>query len=461
MNRFHNKMKQGGYTRSKTALGSTRLRPTLALAAAVVIGGWLGGCADQGPQPWALTTITQDYTFPARDAAGKIVKGGVVVSAEVLNRGREAYVHYCYACHGMDGDGKGPSSYGLRPPPRNFKKGNFKFGAVSAGQLPSDADLMRIVKGGLHGTAMLAWDIPDGQLGEIIQFIKTFPGPDGKDNRWQKKYTRGKKAGQLKAKIGELIATTPDPWAGKDAAAVQKGEELYHLKAQCWTCHATYMTKQGFSDLALKIDGKAKTSFRPNMYESKLVEAKDLYGVDVLPPDFTIDKLRSVRKGSEMVDLHRVISAGVGKMPAWTGSLPEKEIWALVHYVRSLQLMAQPENRAKRNALYDKLAKQPKFTPPPPPPPPAPADAEGDEAGDKKAGDKKAGDKKAGDTKADQGGDKKAEAVPAAPAPAAPAPAAPAAPAAPKAPAAAADAKPAAPAKPAATPAAPKAPAAP
>ncbi len=187
------------------------------------------------------------------------------------------------------------------------------------------------------------------------------------------------------------------------------------------------------------------------MYESKLVEAKDLYGVDVLPPDFTIDKLRSIRRGNELTDLHRLISAGVGKMPAWTGALSESELWALAYYVRSLQLLGEPENRAKRAALWDKLEIQPKFVPPPPPP--APATDEADEDGDE--GDE-AAKKKADD------GEKKTATAAAKPAPAKPAtpakPAAPAAPAAPKT--AAAPAEPA-PAKPAAKPAAPAAPAAP
>ena len=38
--------------------------------------------------------------------------------------------------------------------------GIYKFGSVAAGQLPTDDDFVRIIRGGLHGTAMLAWDVP-------------------------------------------------------------------------------------------------------------------------------------------------------------------------------------------------------------------------------------------------------------------------------------------------------------
>src|SRR5262249_13908065 len=71
--------------------------------------------------------------------------GGRMVSAETLNHGREGFMLYCYACHGEKGDGHGPAAPGLRPPPRDFKLGIFKFAAVAPGQLPNDDDLVRIV----------------------------------------------------------------------------------------------------------------------------------------------------------------------------------------------------------------------------------------------------------------------------------------------------------------------------
>src|SRR5437867_1761932 len=100
--------------------------------------------------------------------------GGKVISADTLNEGQRRFMLYCRPCHGEKGDGKGPSSPGLRPPPRDFTLGTFKFGAVPGGTLPHDEDIVRIVRNGLHGTAMLAWDVPEQDLQNIIQYIKTF-----------------------------------------------------------------------------------------------------------------------------------------------------------------------------------------------------------------------------------------------------------------------------------------------
>src|SRR6266498_2272162 len=100
------------------------------------------------------------YRAPHFDAPQKL--GGQVVPAGVLTSGARAYALYCRSCHGDKGDGKGTAARGLRPPPR-------------------DEDLERIVRTGLHGTAMLAWDgIPQPTVREIIQYVKTF-SPRWKD----------------------------------------------------------------------------------------------------------------------------------------------------------------------------------------------------------------------------------------------------------------------------------------
>src|SRR2546423_14886384 len=98
---------------------------------------------------------------------------GHVVVEGALSAGRDSYLQNCRACHGDKTDGKGSAAPGLRPPPRDFTKGSFKFGGVLDQKLPRDEDLVRIVRGGLHGTAMVGWDVPDRKLDEIIQYIKT------------------------------------------------------------------------------------------------------------------------------------------------------------------------------------------------------------------------------------------------------------------------------------------------
>lgn len=245
--------------------------------------------------------------------------GGKDVSAEVLTEGRRAYTHYCRACHGDQGDGKGPAARGLRPPPRDFTVGTFKFAAVPGGTLPHDEDLERIVRDGLHGTAMLAWDgIPDEKVRQIIQYVKTF------SPRWKEE------------EPGEQVVPTPDPWAGREADAVARGRKVYHGLAQCLACHPAYASKAEIAAFAKELTGNEAPEFREDLYGAMLTDSE--FGVKLLPPDFARSELRSVRPQHRKEDLYRVIAAGVGgtAMPTWKGSLPEEEIWALVHFVGSI-----------------------------------------------------------------------------------------------------------------------------
>jgi len=278
--------------------------------------------------------------------------GGKLVPAPVLTAGEKAYIQYCRSCHGDKGDGKGPAARGLRPPPRDFTLGVFKFASVPAGTLPLDEDLRRIVREGLHGTAMLDWDgIPEPKLQEIIQYIKTF------SPRWQEE------------EPGEPIPRSPDPWSGRVAEAAQRGKRLYHGLARCDGCHPAYAPKQFIYEATKELAGSPVTDFRKDMYLPELKESD--FGVNILPPDFTFHELRSIRPEHRLEDLHRVISAGVGgtAMPTWSGSLPEKDIWAMVHFVDSLvALKGREQGRRWRD---ENIAADAGWKPPPGEPAPA------------------------------------------------------------------------------------------
>jgi mono/diheme cytochrome c family protein len=247
---------------------------------------------------------------------GPVTLGGRLVPAAALERGRNVYTQYCRPCHGDSGDGKGTAAAGLVPPPRDLRLGVYKFAAVSAGQLPRDADFARTIRQGLQGTAMQAWQVPDAQLDDLIQYVKSFAP------RWRSETP------------GDEIAVTADPWIGRDAEAQARGTRVYHGLAQCAVaCHPAYATRAEIAAFTKELTGMELQEIRADVTQPV---AKDSdYGFKILPPDFTFNPLRG---GDTLADIYRAIASGIGgtAMPTWKNVLPESDLWALAHYVRSL-----------------------------------------------------------------------------------------------------------------------------
>src|SRR6185503_7396614 len=100
---------------------------------------------------------------------------------------------------------------------------------------------------------------------------------------------------------------------------------------------------------------KELTKIEPSVARADLYApvAKDSdFGVKILPPDFLFNDLRG---GDGPQDIYRAIAAGIGgtAMPTWKNVLPEPDLWAMTHYVRSLVAMrGGPEAAALRKALH-------------------------------------------------------------------------------------------------------------
>lgn len=313
--------------------------------------GWLValgvGCSAGGPAPKLEPLKLGD---------------GRTVAAETLERGRDVYAYYCLSCHGARGDGQGPAAVGMRPPPRNFKQGLFKFGGVAAGELPTDEALKRTVRRGLHGTPMLPWGVPEADVEAVVQYVKTF------SPRWQQEAP------------GQPLEASKDPWKGREAEALERGKLAYHVagkgNAGCSGCHISYLPKPELEGLVEQVTGRKVDLSKVDPYTQQARDSDYTVAVDdkgepaqmarVLPPDFLMHRLRTVWpvgtevEGAEYTperqreDLYRVIAAGVGgaAMPTWKGAIPEENLWALAYYVQTL---VNQRDTAEGRALKEHL----------------------------------------------------------------------------------------------------------
>jgi mono/diheme cytochrome c family protein len=76
-------------------------------------------------------------------------------------------------CHGISGDGRGPTAAILNPYPRDYRPGVFKFKSTYLSKEPTNADLERIVHDGIPATAMPSFALlPQDERSALVEYVK-------------------------------------------------------------------------------------------------------------------------------------------------------------------------------------------------------------------------------------------------------------------------------------------------
>lgn len=99
------------------------------------------------------------------------------ISSELMvQKGKEIYGQYCSLCHGTTGRGDGIAGRGLKPAPRNFIKGAWKFGGQSK-------DIYQIISKGSPETSMAAFShVPKLERWALVHFVRSLSKKRTKDN---------------------------------------------------------------------------------------------------------------------------------------------------------------------------------------------------------------------------------------------------------------------------------------
>jgi cytochrome c oxidase cbb3-type subunit I/II len=243
---------------------------------------------------------TTPRTLLAALALALLAAGGALPAAAApadpaaAARGARAYGRYCVSCHGVEGDGRGPSAESVDPRPRNFTGGTYKFRSTPAGELPADDDILRTIERGLHGTSMPHWKaLTPRERRDLVQYLKVLSPRFAADPQ------------------GQPIAVPPRPSFTPELVA--QGKEVWN-KVQCAGCHGE--------------TGKGDGASAPTL--------RDEWGFAVAPKDFTSGPLKV---GDAPEDLYRAFMTGLtgSPMPSFAESISPDEAWALVAYVRSLR----------------------------------------------------------------------------------------------------------------------------
>lgn len=306
------------------------------------------------------------------------------VSSDERGRARGLYREHCAHCHGVTGDGAGPTASFLNPYPRDYRMGVFKFKSTPKGSKPTHEDLKLILINGIPGTAMPSFKVlPDNEIealisyvrylsirGEVERFLVTFaatelePGDEKKQvpeerlfDLTAKAETRSGQATVIRETAAEVVqkwvnaesqATpieAPDP--DRDmAASIKHGRELFYgANANCVSCHGNSALGDGqrsdYDDWTKELE--------PTNPEA-LEEFLGLGGFVLPPRNIHPRNLRQgvYRGGRRPIDIFRRVHNGIDgtpmpgaliiadDAPAGTKGLTRSDLWSLVDYVQNL-----------------------------------------------------------------------------------------------------------------------------
>lgn len=236
--------------------------------------------------------------------------------------GKDVYDKYCTSCHGQYGLGDGPAAAFLAPTPRDLTKGVYKFRSTASGSLPTDDDLLKIVREGVHGTSMIGWAgvITDDQIQAVVAHIKTL-------------------SPRFATEQPAPVTATAEVAANPESVAA--GKTAYE-NLQCAACHGEEGRDAG------AIAGVLQDDWGKPLKPARLTEPW------------------SFRGGSSARDIYLRLKTGIDgtPMPAFADVATDKELWDLANYVRSLGRKPTWEMTADElKAQYDAEAREATETP--------------------------------------------------------------------------------------------------
>lgn len=302
--------------------------------------------------PELFARFTEVAAVAGLDAATKRARAAAlfVDFYPSLAESAELYRIECLHCHGVSGGGDGPTANFIEPRPRDFRLGVFKWTSVSDAARPTRADLLRVLELGVYGTSMPSYQrLSEAERQGLADYAR-FLAVRGEVERQvvlgfedEEEITDATFDDALElvwgkwAKAKERVVAWDGPIPAVTPEALALGDRIYHdtKKGNCAACHGD--EGRGDGPVAFKVDDRGR----------KVPAYQDAWGFDILPRNLRRDPFRG---GRRPIDLYRRIHAGIngGPMPAMSGNLSQDEIWALVHYTRTLAEKALEDELAYR-----------------------------------------------------------------------------------------------------------------
>jgi predicted CXXCH cytochrome family protein len=168
------------------------------LADAFLLPGLSVARQEASPVEVSVATWLLRHSVPAADKK-RVNSLGAHPDAAAVRAGKDLFAAKCESCHAYDGGGKTEMGAGQFPRPPSLHA------VVPA---LTDGEVFYHIRNGVRNTAMPAWNMPDGQLWQVVSFLRDMP---------------------------KVASEQPEAMAAKQSAAVLGAH--YVGSATCQTCH--------------------------------------------------------------------------------------------------------------------------------------------------------------------------------------------------------------------------------
>jgi len=225
----------------------------------------------------------------------------------------ELYQTHCLRCHGADGDGRGPAYTNLRPWPRDFRQGEFKFRSTPLGTLPTVKDLEIIISNGILRSSMPPFEgiLTAEEIHALSNYVLALAQPSGKP-------------------VGEPVPLSiPEKLTPSD---IVQGAKAYS-KLGCVFCHGD--------------KGRGLGPAAGHM--------RDENGWWIQSTDLTDSLTYGGGADAESIFTHLKTGMGSSSMPHYGEMVDEKTLWLLSRYLESLQVPSEKRTLIPEKEWNQKL----------------------------------------------------------------------------------------------------------
>ncbi|MBM4071129.1 MAG: hypothetical protein FJ271_19605 [Planctomycetes bacterium] len=278
---------------------------------------------------------------------------------QTLAKGSALYRVQCLHCHGVTGNGRGPTSRWVNPHPRDYRQGLFKFQSIDqvAGiRKPSRDDLMRTLVRGVEGTSMPSFGLLNHEDLELLVSYVIHLSIRGEtefqtlknayDYKVEANALVPRSSSEPLDTIESFVAKLGKDWVDAQDKAIVIEPKDDDPKSRAESVHRGHALFMAEDALLTKAFPAAKAADLNNLKGASCVKCHkdfgrqanfkfDSWGTLVRAANLTTGNYRG---GSRPVDLYFRVHSGINGsgMVAFGSILKSEQIWDVVNFVRLL-----------------------------------------------------------------------------------------------------------------------------